>query len=97
MRAMQRDTLVAILTRAEAVRLEGDRYRVKDDHDLTVYLGQPGRATAIDHVLSLALTDTHIEVEARDRGTFFVAYEVVHALLDGRRKEKRGTAGGVGF
>jgi hypothetical protein len=96
-RAMQRDTLLTILQRAPAVRLDGDRYLVNDDHDLTVYLGQPGRATAIDHVLSIALAEEHIEVEARDRGTLYVTYEVVHALLDGRRKERRGTAGGVGF
>ena len=95
--AMQRDTLLSILQRTEAMRLDGDRFRVKEDHDLTVYLGQPGRATAIDHVLSLALADGHIEVEARDRGTFYVTYEVVHALLDGRRKEHRGPGGGVGF
>ena len=93
---MQRDTLLTILQRAEAVQADGDRYRVKDGHDLTVYLGQPGRATAIDHVLSLTLADGHIEVEARDRGTFYVTYEVVHALLDGRRKERSGS-GGVGF
>jgi hypothetical protein len=94
---MQRETLLKILQRTDALRLEGDRYGVKEDHDFTVYLGQPGRATAIDHVLSLVLADGHIEVEARDRGTFYVTYEVVHALLDGRRKEKRGSGGSVGF
>ena len=97
MRAMLRDTLLTILQRTEAVEADGGRYRVTDDHDLTVYVGQPGRATAIDHVLSLVLGDAHIEIEARDRGIFYVTYEVVHALLDGRRKEKRGTGGGVGF
>jgi hypothetical protein len=96
-RGMQRDTLLTILQCTPAVRLDGDRFQVNDDHDFTVYLGQPGRATAIDHVLSLALAESHLEVEARDRGTFYVTYEVVHALLDGRRKERRGTTSGVGF
>ena len=60
-------------------------------------MGQPGRAVAIDHVLSITLTDSHVEIEARDRGTFFAAYDVIHALLDARRKERRGTGGNVGF
>lgn len=95
---MQRETLLTILQRTDAVRLDGDRYLVNDDHDFTVYLGQPGRATAIDHVLSLALADGHVEIEARDRGMFYVTYDVIHALLDGRRKERRGMGGGgVGF
>lgn len=93
---MPRETLLRILDRAEAVRLEGDRYRVKDDHQLTLYLGQPGRATAIEHVLAVLLADTHIEVEARERGTFYVTYDSVHALLDGKRKERR-AGSGVGF
>jgi hypothetical protein len=40
-----------------------------------------------------------VEVEARDRGTFYVAYDVLHALLDARRKDRRGSMGGgsVGF
>ena len=94
---MQRDTLVAILTRAQGMRLEGDRYRLQNDYEVTVYLGQPGRAVAIDHVQSLVLTDTHVEVEARDRGTFYVAFDILHALLESRRKERRGGAGSVGF
>ncbi len=94
---MSRETLVTILQRTDAVRLDGDRYRVKEEHDLTLYLGQPGRAVAIDHVLSLVLADAHLEVEARDRGTFYLEYAVVHALLDARRKDRRSPGGSVGF
>jgi dsDNA-specific endonuclease/ATPase MutS2 len=93
---MPRETLIAILNRLGA-SLEGDRYRLSEERELTVFLGQPGRAVAVDHVLSLQLSDTHVEVEGRERGTFFVTYETVHALLDGRRKERRGSGGGVGF
>lgn len=94
--AMQRETLQTILRRAEGVQQDGDRYRVEEDHELTVYFGQPGRAVAIDHVLSIVLADTHLEVEARDRGTFYASYDVIHALLDTRRKGRHGAAG-VGF
>ena len=94
--AMQRETLLAILERAEGVRKDGDRLRVNDEHHVTVYVGQPGRAVAIDHVLSLFLAPTHLELEARDRGIFYVSYDAVHALLDSGKKEKKG-ATGVGF
>ena len=95
---MQRETLLAMLQRAQGARLDGDRYRTEEGHELTVYLGQPGRAVAIDHVQSITLTDSHVEIEARDRGTFYATYEVIHALLDARRrKEGRGSGSGVGF
>jgi hypothetical protein len=93
---MQRETLQTILRRAPGLQQAGSQFVVKDDYELTVYLGQPGRAVAIDHVISMLLADTHLEIEARDRGTFYAAYEVVHALLERRRKERRGAAG-VGF
>ena len=93
---MQRETLQVILRRAEGVKQDGDRFRVKEDRQLTVYLGQPGRAAAIEHVLSIVLADEHIEIEARDRGTFYASYDSAHALLDSPRKERKG-ASGVGF
>ena len=93
---MQRETLLAILQRAAGVSADGDRHRTSDGHQLTIYIGQPGRAVAIDHVLALFLAPTHIEIEARDRGTFYVAYEAVHALLDAGKNEKKG-AGRAGF
>ena len=93
---MQRETLQVILRRTDGVQQDGDRFRVKEERQLAVYLGQPGRAVAIEHVLSILLADAHIEIEARDRGTFYVTYDVVHALLDAPRKERKG-ASGVGF
>ena len=96
MLAMLRETLQTILRRAQGLQQDGERFRVKEDHELTIYFGQPGRAVAIDHVLAIVLADAHVEVEARDRGTFFADYGIVHALLDAPRKERRG-ASGVGF
>jgi hypothetical protein len=93
---MQRETLQTILRRAPGMQEDGERFRVREDHEVTFYLGQPGRAVSIEHVLSVLLADTHLEIEARDRGTFYAAYEVVHALLENRRKERKGAAG-VGF
>jgi hypothetical protein len=93
---MQRETLQTILRRAPGMQEDGERFRVREDHEVTFYLGQPGRAVSIDHVLSVLLADTHIEIEARDRGRFYATYEVVHALLENRRKERKGAAD-VGF
>jgi hypothetical protein len=93
---MQRETLQTILRRAAGLQQDGERFRVRDDYELTVYFGQPGRAVAIEHVLSVLLADAHIEIEARDRGTFYATYDVVHALLESRRRERKGAAG-VGF
>jgi hypothetical protein len=89
---MQRETLLAILQRAAGVSADGDRHRTGDGHQVTIYVGQPGRAVAIDHVLSLFLAATHLEIEARDRGTFYVAYDAVHAVLDAGKNEKKGAA-----
>jgi hypothetical protein len=93
---MQRETLQVILRRADGLAQDGDRFRVKEDRQVTIYLGQPGRAVAIEHVVSIVLADTHIEVEARERGTFYASYDTAHALLDAPRKERKG-ASGVGF
>jgi hypothetical protein len=93
---MPRDTLLTILGQIEGLQREGSTFRVPEGHALTVYLGQPGRAAAIDHVLSVTISDAHVEVEARERGTFYVAYDTVHALLHAPRKDRKG-ASGVGF
>jgi hypothetical protein len=96
--AMQRETLLAILARAEGVRAEGERYRTVEGNQLTLYIGPPGRAVAIDHVLGLFLAPSHVEIEARDRGTFYVPYDAVSTLVSAGKKEKKGAAGGgVGF
>jgi hypothetical protein len=94
--AMPRDTLLTILGQMAGLKREEATFRVAEGHYLTVYLGQPGRAAAIDHVLSITVADAHVEVEARERGTFYVAYDTVHALLHSPRKDRKGP-GGVGF
>ena len=96
--AMQRETLLAILERATGLSKDGERYTVREGHQLTVFIGQPGRSVAIEHVLGLLASATHLEVEARDRGTFYLGYDALHALLDAPRKDRKGgPAGGVGF
>jgi hypothetical protein len=102
MRAMQRETLEVILGRAPGMERKSDedgkvaRFTTLEAHEISVYIGRPGNALALQGVLSIALLDAHAEIEAKDRGTFYTTYEAVHAVLVGPRKEKN-TRGGVGF
>jgi hypothetical protein len=93
---MQRETLEAILNRTSGLQRAEGRYRAVDEHDVAVYIGKPGSAMALQGVLGLALLDSHVEIEVKDRGTFFTTYEALHAVLVGPRKE-RAARGGVGF
>ncbi|MDD9935163.1 MAG: hypothetical protein OXT09_16240, partial [Myxococcales bacterium] len=69
---MERATLTAILERADgAERGEGDLFRTKDGHELTLYLGRPGSAMPLPHVLSIALEELYACIEARERGTLY--------------------------
>jgi hypothetical protein len=95
--AMQRETLLAILGSVPGLRKDGARYLTQDGQEIAVYVGQPGRAAAVEHVLSITAPETHLEIEARDRGTFYLAYDAVHGVLATPRKERKGAAGGVGF
>ncbi len=100
---MQRETLEAILGRAPGIdrkadaRDKSERFVAQDEHEISVYIGRPGTAMALQGVLSVALFETHLEIEAKDRGTFYTTYEAVHAMLVGPRKESKSARGGVGF
>jgi len=96
MRAMQRETLEAILGRTSGLQRADGRWKSIDEHEVSVYIGRPGSAMALQGVLSMALLDAHVEIEVKDRGTFFTTYEALHAVLVGPRKE-RSVRGGVGF
>ncbi len=95
MPTMLRDTLVAILTRAAKADRPGARYIARPEHELTVYFGEPARAMNVDHVVALELTDTHVEVEIKERGVLYAPYEAIHAVLSTSARTKRG--GSVGF
>lgn len=93
---MQRETLEAILGRTSGLQRAEDRWKAVDEHEVAVYVGKPGSAMALQGVLSIALLDVHVEVEVKDRGTFYTTYDALHAVLVGPRKERSGR-GGVGF
>ncbi len=94
---MQRETLVNLLSSVAGVKRDGDRFRSDDEHELTVYLGEPGRAMVVSHVQSIALQPSHAEVEARDRGVLYVPVDSICALQSVAAPNKAGKRGGVGF
>jgi len=93
---MQRETLEAILNHTSGLQKVEGRWRAVDEHEVSVYIGKPGTAMALQGVLGVSLLDSHVEIEVKDRGTFFTTYEALHAVLVGPRKE-RAARGGVGF
>lgn len=64
---------------------------------MTLYLGEPGRAMVVNHVQSITLLDTHLEIEARDRGSLYTAIDFVHAVQSAGAEKKGQKRGGVGF
>jgi hypothetical protein len=93
---MQRETLEAILNRTPGLQKVEGRWKAVDEHEVSVYVGKPGSAMALQGVLGVSLLDSHAEIEVKDRGTFYTTYEALHAVLVGPRKE-RAARGGVGF
>ena len=93
---MQRETLEAILNHTSGLQKVEGRWKAVDEHEVSVYVGKPGSAMALQGVLGVSLIDSHVEIEVKDRGTFYTTYEALHAVLVGPRKE-RAARGGVGF
>jgi len=93
---MQRETLEDILGRSSGLQRTEDRWKSVEEREVSVYVGKPGSAMALQSVLSITLLDTHAEIEVKDRGTFYTTYEALHAVLVGPRKE-RAIRGGEGF
>lgn len=94
---MQRDTLRSILARVSSLQQTGDAYRCTDGHEVTMFLGELGRAMVVGHVQSVTLLDTHVEVVARDRGTVLLPYEAVVGVQQVEGERKGGKRAGVGF
>lgn len=97
---MERDILISILRNVGGLDhspKEGGPSRCRDSHELTIYLGQPGKAMVVGHVQSIALLATHAEIEARDRGTLYVPIDSICAVQQLQITSKSGKRSGVGF
>lgn len=94
---MQRDILRKILERVSGLTRDADSYRSQDGHELTLYLGEPGRAMVVSHVQSITVLDTHLEIQARDRGTLYAQTDSIHAIQSAGAETKGNKRAGVGF
>jgi hypothetical protein len=94
---MQRDILRKILERAAGVSRDGDAFQCEEGKELTLYLGEPGRAMVVSNVQRIALLDSHIEIKARDRGTLFTVTDFVQAVQAADTETKGQKRSGVGF
>jgi hypothetical protein len=78
---MTRDVLLKVLGRVDGVKLDGQRFRVKDDHHLHFYLGRPGQAMIIRDIAQGTLDDEFVELVTREsENRFFVEYTALHAV-----------------
>ncbi len=80
---MDRKTLAEILSHAPGIEHAKSRYEVAEDHRVTFYLGQLGRAMAVGEVAACVLDDAFIEIILREDGaTLWVDYDTVTAVAD---------------
>lgn len=77
---MTRETLVEILKRAPSIKGSKNAFEVAEDHEVTFYLAEPGRAMAVPHVRAVDLGETIIELRALDMGHVFTTCEAVFAV-----------------
>ena len=94
---MTRDTLVAILARAEGVTATGNQYRAADGHELTLYLGEHGQVTVLRDVASLELLPAFVEIRVREpESAWYVPVEAINALSSRVSKDRSGRRTGFG-
>lgn len=92
---MTKETLNDILKRAPGVEGAKNQFKVADQHEVTLYLGMPGRAMPVAGIVGLALDGEVVEIRTREAGTVFVTYDAVSALAV--KAPKAATANRAGF
>ena len=95
---MTRDTLVRILSRCPGAEAEDTTYSIAEEHHLTFYIGEPGRAMAVADVEELTLLDDFVEMTTRETGTtVFVEYTSIAAVATKPPKDRSERKAGFGF
>lgn len=85
--AMDRTLLTQILDATPGFSKTPEGYLAADEHRASIYLGKTGQATLLTDIVRIALHDTHLEAEAKDRTLHFVVYEPVLGLSLRRPRE----------
>ena len=92
---MKRDVIEKILARAPGVEASKDRYKVSEEHRLSLYLGEAGRAMVVGEIDRIVLDEDFLEVTTReDETVLYVSYDAVQAVSFRPPKESRGRRAG---
>ncbi|MBN1654998.1 MAG: hypothetical protein JXA30_14610 [Deltaproteobacteria bacterium] len=94
---MERETILTILQSARGCQKDHAGFKVKEGHQIELYLGKPGNAMVIGDVLSIVLRDGYLEISAKNDALFYVGYDAVHAISDKLNSGSRSSRSGVGF
>lgn len=97
MHGMSKDVLVQMLTRVAGLQRDGSVFVAKTGHQITVYIGEPGRAMAISDVERIELREAHMEVTAKSRGTLYCSSDATFAVADNPEGAGRTKRAGFGL
>jgi len=96
MRRMTKDVLTKILTRAVEADPSDGRTDIAEEHHLTFYIGQPGRAMAVADVVAVCFEEDFAELTTHEtKTTVYVPYDSIHAVST--RPTKGGESRRAGF
>lgn len=96
MRRMSKDVLVQMLDRVAGLQRDGAVFVAKTGHQLTIYIGEPGRAMSIGEVERIELFGAHLEITAKARGTLYCSIESTFAIADNPEVAGRSKRTGFG-
>lgn len=97
MRRMSKEVLVEMLQHVTGLQREGAIFTAKPGHQITIYIGEPGRAMSLNDVERVELRDAHIEITAKARGTLFCPADAKFAVADNPEVPGRSKRAGFGL
>jgi hypothetical protein len=97
MRRMSKEVLVEMLHRVAGLQHEGSVFTAKAGHQITMYIGEPGRAMSITDVERIELREAHVEITAKARGTHFCQCDAKFAVGDNPEATGRSKRAGFGL
>ena len=95
--AMEKETVQTILESAKGCQKDNNGFKLKQGHQLAVFLGKPGNAMVIGDVQSIVLKNDFLEIGSKNQTVVYVSYDAVHAISDRLEPDKKSNRSGVGF
>ena len=79
--AMDRSTLTRILEEAGGIRGSGAAFEPSEGHELSFYLGPPGRAMVLGGVRAVHLHQGYVQLDRKPtEGSLYLDYEAIHGV-----------------